>query len=671
MWYEKAYRRHLCDMHIDDWSEEFLSRFSPEDYLDNLKRAKIQNAMLYFQSHVGLCYFPTNTAKTHRTFRNGDRMKRLVTLCHENGISVTGYYSLIYNNTAHDMHPEWRMIQPNGKSLRQEALDRDTESRFRYGLCCPNNRDYRSFVAEQLKEMAAYFDGDALPDGMFFDMPFWPHMCMCEDCKRRFREETRHELPTEKNYADPVCILQLRRRREWMGEFCAFVKEKCAECFPKASVEFNFAFGALPNPEACMDERVNECCDYAGGDLYGDIYSQSFTCKFYQSITKHPPFEYMFSRCEPGLRMHTTLKSRDRIRSAVYLTAAHHGATLVIDAIDPVGTQDKRVYDEMGSVFAETSPYEAFYAGKPLSDVGIYYSLKSKYSPDGDKYINHTGCVNTVKTLVKEHILCGITGSFDELSKYKLVIAPLLSDEDDFDCGRLIEYVKNGGTLYFSGVRNRILIEELLVARVEGMTENRTVYIAPKPGTFFGRFTEDYPMCFEAAAPVLSGVNDEDVIARIKLPYTGSDEVRFASIHSNPPGIATDVPALVVKDHGKGRVLWSALPIECETTGSGRKAFVDLLNGVGMERTVETNAASDVELTVFRDENDLYVNAVLLNEEEEARTLADFSVGVRAEAVSAELLPSGEKLKFTSENGKTVFTLKKPGMFTMVHLKTR
>ena len=39
MWYKNSYRRHLCDMHIDDWDEEFLSKFSPEEYFENLKKA--------------------------------------------------------------------------------------------------------------------------------------------------------------------------------------------------------------------------------------------------------------------------------------------------------------------------------------------------------------------------------------------------------------------------------------------------------------------------------------------------------------------------------------------------------------------------------------------------------------------------------------------------------
>ena len=62
MWYSNLFRRHLLDMHIEDWDESFLSEFSPENYIENLKKAQINYAMIYFQSHAGLCYFPTKTS---------------------------------------------------------------------------------------------------------------------------------------------------------------------------------------------------------------------------------------------------------------------------------------------------------------------------------------------------------------------------------------------------------------------------------------------------------------------------------------------------------------------------------------------------------------------------------------------------------------------------------
>ena len=163
MWYTNSYRRHLCDMHIDDWDDLFLSKFSPEEYVENLKIAKVQNAMLYLQSHVGLCYYPTKTGVMHRAFiGREDAMKKTEELCHKNGMHVTGYYSLNYNTVEHDRHPAWRMIKSEGRSQREilgakssagEAQAFASLQGGRYGFCCPNNLEYREFVYRQIDEM--------------------------------------------------------------------------------------------------------------------------------------------------------------------------------------------------------------------------------------------------------------------------------------------------------------------------------------------------------------------------------------------------------------------------------------------------------------------------------------------------------------------------------------
>lgn len=46
-------------MNINDWGDAFLSEFYPEDDVENFKKAKMQNTMLYFQFHVGLVTIPT------------------------------------------------------------------------------------------------------------------------------------------------------------------------------------------------------------------------------------------------------------------------------------------------------------------------------------------------------------------------------------------------------------------------------------------------------------------------------------------------------------------------------------------------------------------------------------------------------------------------------------
>ena len=77
-WYEGIYRRQLTDMHINDTDERFLSRFDADEYYKNLVRAKIQSPMIYLQSHIGLCNYPTKSARAHRKFTGGENeIKRL------------------------------------------------------------------------------------------------------------------------------------------------------------------------------------------------------------------------------------------------------------------------------------------------------------------------------------------------------------------------------------------------------------------------------------------------------------------------------------------------------------------------------------------------------------------------------------------------------------------
>lgn len=667
MWYKNSYRRHLCDMHINDWNDEFLSKFSPEEYFENLKRAKVQNAMIYFQSHAGHCFYPTKTGKMHEAFRGReDMIKRLVRMCRENGITVTGYYSVIYNTWAYINHPEWRMVSEKGKPNYGEPWDpnggRNGLNINRYGLCCPNNPEYREFVSAQMKEIAEYFDYD----GMFFDMLYWSRQCQCEHCKKRFLAETGHELPEVLKQDDPISLLALGVRRKWMGQFAqSLTDEMKSYSAGEISVEHNVASAALPSASLACGKEVIDACDYAGGDLYGDMYNQSFTCKFYRNATKNQPFEYMFSRCKPDLGAHTVTKSFSEMLSAVCLTTAHHGATLVIDAVNPVGTLDKRLYERIGDVFEKTAVYEKYLTGEMIEDMGLYYSHCSKAIDVSLPYSNHIGTVNLTNALVENNISFGITGSYHDISKYGILVAPYLTDEDKDDYARLTDYVKNGGNLYISGGKCEGLIKEFFGADVVGQTDGTKAYVAPandeKAKKAFGWFNEDYPIPFSTSSPVISGYEEKDVIAKIVLPYTTRNEAKFASIHSDPPGIKTDVPAILFKEYGKGKVIWSSLPFECmERKEHYSELFLELLREFfGIRQTVVSDAPYDVEVIAFKDNEEYTVSSVQLCERKVARHVEPFEVCVKTDKKPSKLLklPDEAECEFTYDNGFVKYTV--------------
>lgn len=665
MWYTNSYRRHLCDMHIDDWDDSFLSKFSPEVYVDNLKTAHVQNAMLYFQSHVGLCYYPTKVGVMYKSFREReDLMKKTEELCHENGIDVTGYYSLNYNTVEHDRHPKWRMVKNLGISQREmlgaksesgEALAFASLHGGRYGFCCPNSLEYREFVYEQIDEMLDYFK----VEGMFFDMPFWPHTCFCDNCRARWEKEENIPFITEEpTPGSRAHLVLMRKKYEWMGEWIQSVTDYVKGRAPHVSVEHNFASGIAGNSNNGCAEEVNRACDFSGGDLYGGILNHSLACKFYKNITKNAPFDYMFSRCKPALRSHTLTKSEDEMMLEVLLTAAHHGATMVIDAIDPIGTLDHRVYERIGKIFSKEASYEQYFTGDMIEDIGVYYGIKSRYGSENTGFDAKDGCIGASKALISSHIPFGVTGSFYSLDKYRVIAAPMISMQEG-DEQRILDYVAGGGCLYFSG-DNAALIKALIGADNIGYTVEKNVYIAPTPENeeLFLEFNESYPLPFDASAARITNVENGRVLAYLKLPYTRPDEIRFSSIHSNPPGILTEYPAVVEGEYGKGRFIWSSLPIEAVDMDEYRAVFIALIRRLvpDMKPSFVTSAASDVEITLFEDDDAFYVNVTHLDERTVMPTLQPFEIGIKYASVPSgvELLPSETPVQF-EKRGEYVY----------------
>ncbi len=663
-WYSNRYRRHLCDMHIDGWDERFLSEFSPEDYVTNLLAAKINAPMLYFQSHAGWCYYPTKFDCVHPAFREQpDRMRRLVDLCHEHGMAVVGYYSLNYNTWAHDQQPDWRMVDRNGLSNRE----RDNS---RYGFCCPNNADYRKFVRDQIQEMLTYFK----VEGMFYDMPFWPQTCYCEKCRARWAAEVGGEMPT--NDHDPRWEKLLERKRTWMGEWAQEVTDYTKAICPEISVEHNFANAIAGGADLAISDAVNEACDYTGGDLYKGLYSQSFTCKYFHAVTKNQPFEYMTTRA-PDLGKHTIIKSERELLTEVMITCAHSGASLIIDAIDPVGTLDKRVYRTVGNVFEQEEPYEKYLGGTILMDAAVIYDLPSKALRHGQHFSNHDAALQAATTLLQAHVPTGVVTyrQMNTLQQYPVLIAPLLHTLSEEAIEALMSYVWDGGRLYVSGAEDESLIARLLGAKVKGFTEHQRTYIAPIQGQepLFDDYSSKYPLPFDMCAPMLESLSAEcEVLAHVALPYTTQNNRLFASIHSDPPGESTNIPAVIRRKLGKGEVLWCAMPVELDSAAAPRRIFLNLLRLIGMRPRLETSASRIVEIVVMKDEMGLRVSAVRLSDEFDGK-LPAFEVNIQSDQAPEKvmLLPDETDIPFEYADGWIRFQARALDTFDMYRLQTK
>jgi len=667
IWYRKSYRRNLVDMHIEDWDERFLSKLNPENYVRMLKIANVKSAMVYANSHVGYCYWPTKTGHMHRGIKGRDVLGEIIDLCHREGIDVIVYYSLIFNNWAYEQHPEWRILDLNGKASRERL-----GKAGRYGVCCPNSPGYRKFVLDQIEELCQNYEFE----GIFFDMTFWPAVCYCSNCKRRYKEETGEDLPTIINWDDPSWVRFQKKREEWIAEFAAMATNAIKKYKPNVTVEHQ----SSSVPASWMigvTSQLAEQCDYVGGDFYGGALQQSFICKIFYNLTPKMPFEFMASICYPDLSDHTTTKSKELIENRAFLTIAHNGAFLIIDAIDPVGTLEERRYRMIGEIFEEVSKYEKYLGGELCQDVAIYFSFDSKmnFAENGKKPLREIfegfgakmphleAALGATEALRTSHIPFGVITkkNLNDLSRHQVVILPDVLRLSDEEVDAMKEYVAAGGSLYASKYTLKSKLSEILGVSSMEETKEKYTYIAPtsEGETLLPGITREYPLSIPDSQIKAEFSSKEEVMATIMLPHTNPDDPsKFVSIHSNPPGVPTDHPAIVCKKFGEGRIVWSSASIEKYATQSlkHRLIFTHIIKSLARNAfSFEAAAPGCVEIVLFHKPEEKRFMISLVNFQSEIGmpnipvNNIVLKVKTRGRPLKVTLLPDETAIPFTQD----------------------
>jgi hypothetical protein len=225
------------------------------------------------------------------------------------------------------------------------------------------------------------------------------------------------------------------------------------------------------------------------------------------------------------------------------------------------------------------------------------------------------------------------------------------------------QYVAEGGNLFVSrstsltteaGQRQAdFMLTDVMGVHYQGETKEKFTYSAPQPGfeALMPEFSQKYPLGLEESQVLVSAQPGAQIMAKITLPYTDpADFTRFSSIHSNPPGIPTDYPSLVMNSYGKGKVIYSAASLE--GVEYARSIFINLLNLFQQPYSFEADAPASVEVTLFQqaDHNRFIIN--LLNFQKDLPNIPVDGIKVRVRVAGLTpgmlaLLPDGEEMSYS------------------------
>ena len=681
MWYQKAFRRIVVDMHIPDWDERFLSKFESHNFVRMLTEAHAQSVVLYAQSHTGLFNYPTRVGKMHRGLKGRDIFGELVDLCHQNNIAVVAYSSIIFDLWASEHDPDWRIKLLDGH---------DADETMRFGLCCPNS-PYRDYAASWANELLSRYP----VEGVRFDMTFWPAICYCRHCQERFRRETGSALPQKINWDDPDWVAFQRKREEWLADFGSLMTATARKARPGISVEHQASTYNWDWKMGVTDKLV-PANDFLQGDFYGDALQGSFVRKLLYNLSPNLPYGFETSAATT-LNYHTNLKTPDLLYAKACAAVAGQGAMIYIYDIDPSGTLNERPFSLAGSVLSKTRIYDAYRGGNPAQDVAVYFSMYSKYNPVdngkspldphlADRAPHIEAAVNTCASLLTHHIPFGVITKRDlhRLDRHKILVLPevMMMDQEEMDAVR--QYVSSGGNLYVSkgaslvsetGQRYQdFQLSDVFGVHFQGMTRENHTYVAPEKGyeSIMPDFDQVYPLELDQNQVIVQPDDDCRVLGKIVLPYTDPSDIdHFASIHCNPPGIPTDHPSLVLHTYGKGKVIFSASSLE--GVPYHHQTFANLINLFNQDFAFEADAPGAVEITLFdQPENQRFI-INLLNFQKDLPNIPIDGIKVRVHLagkspVSLNLLPENIPLEFTYRGDRVEFTAPKLETFAMFSL---
>jgi len=628
-WYQRGYRRLLVDMHIPDWDERFLSRYDPTQMADIYADAGLSSVMIYGQSHVGLCYWPTRTGRMHAGLRGRDVLGELLRELKARGIDACVYYSVIYNNWAFLEQPEWRIVPSCDVSDGSFAG-------HRYGHCCPNNPGYRAFVMSQIDELVGDYD----LQGLYADMTFWPAICLCEHCRARLRNETGSEIPELVNWTSPEwCSFQAARER-WMCEFTGAISSRAKFVRPSVSVNHNFAT-AMFNWTLGLSFGVTDYHDYLGADFYGDPLEQLVVSKLMSNLTPNRPLEFETSLCV-NLRDHVRLKSPELLEMQALAATVFSSAFMFIDAINIDGTLNSAAHGGFKDVYEKTAVYEPFLGGEPVEDIAVYFSDDSKMDFAEDKTSIHSAPMwrndyphlaavrGVCRLLQQAHVPFGVITrkQLGELSKYKCVLLPnvLRMDVDEVEAVR--GYVEQGGRIYASrytsltetrGVRHEdFMLSDVFGCSCGGDDLGQIKYVRPTDARLAAsiapqEYISHFPLTGNLGVSAVSHTGMLRlareprglVLATLTLPYASLEagtvfDQNWASIHGSPPWEDTDLPVIVENSLGRGTAIYSSADIECVESCANDKLFIGLIRRLtGREFTYSAQAHPAVWMNAF------------------------------------------------------------------------
>jgi hypothetical protein len=557
---ENQYRGYIVDHHSPDPPAITYENFDPDQWFRLYEESDLDHLWVFCKGHHGEAYYPTKVGHPHPglkvdfvgAFR--DRLRR-------KGIAFHAYYCIGFDDWAVLNHPEWALLDENGKNRRVQPGEA-SHARGQWHWTCINT-PYRQYVFDQLTEIVKGYG----PDGFFLDIVGQP-LCYCPYCSNLYRSRYHHDIPrgadADRDWRD---IEEFRYQTTQLG----FVKEAIAlvrGLGSQAAMTING--GHLDFRKELMD-----LLDYTFAEPFAGNY---LSAMFARGTGKLP-------QIGPGLVAYPYDPSPDsvfKVESAM-IAAQNCRVFMYSETMRQDGTLDSLWFREMGAGYKDIEQIQPYLTDRDsVPCVAILFSAKTRFNdrlemPTILKGAMEAGAYSQFPT----DVLPDAELTQEKLVHYQALVLPEVTCLSPREVDVVDRFVSAGGLLIATGLtstkeadggaRSNFALADLMGCDFEGVMET---YKQNWWGSYLRRLDDplwkelpDTTLAVQAPFVRVKARAGAKVLATHILPATvwskdiDENEQTWVNWEPPPPGKTSEYPALMATNHGKGEVVYASFDL--------------------------------------------------------------------------------------------------------------
>lgn len=665
MKHQLRFRQIHLDFHTAASIPDIGAEFDAEEFASTLEKAHVDSVTCFSRCHHGWLYYDSKRfpQRIHPNLKNKNLLKEQIEACHRHGIKVPVYTTVQWDEQIAKEHRDWLVMGPDGGPFKQKEF----KPGFYRNLCL--NTKYVDYLKEQVQDI---FECFGRVDGLFLDiLNIQP--CCCPNCVDEMQERGMNPVDEGERYEFAQIVMD--RFKEDMTRFIHSFQPDCP-------VFYNAGFISTRHRGALDSFTHLEIESLPGGSWGYDHFP--VTARYTRTLGLD--FMGMTGKFHTDWGDFGSFRNVEALEYECFKSLAYGGKCSIGDQLHPSGKISAASYDLIGKVYKSVEEKEPW-CKEVVPEVEAGILIPEEFMGAGTILV--TDELNgAVKIFTQLKMQFNLIDSKEDFSKYKLLVLPDYIPAEAGLSEKIEKFLEAGGKILASYHSGTLLNGETresadwLPVTYEEEAPYSPDFIVEEGVLGKGLYPDTEYVMYEKGAKV-SVKDGAKELLKTNVPYANRTWDNYCSHRHFPSAGVYGYPAAAKK----GSVIYFAHPVFTTFQKYGSAWIREMVkNAVDLllpEKLVEVKGPKNLEAVLSDQPKEkrevlhlLYyipqASAEKLEILEETVPLYEIPVSLKENektVMEINLVPEGEKIIFTREEGRVAFVVPKMQGHQMIEIK--